>query len=158
MEQELIDALTHRRIDMSDPNVAAVMAAGEPIQTADLKDEVTTDINEITLRAGYRARLVAPLIRGEEVIGMLVVRRKTRGAFAQNTIELMKTFAAQSAVAIENAHLFQHVESSLQDFADRSGPARAYSEAGLAWSIDRWYRPRNQESAQLRQQFFRRLC
>jgi GAF domain-containing protein len=115
MEPELIDALTHRRIDMSDPNVAAVMAAGEPIQTGDLKDEVTTDINEITLRAGYRARLVAPLMRGEEVVGILVVRRKTAGAFAQNTIELMKTFAAQSAVAIENAHLFQDVESSLQD-------------------------------------------
>jgi signal transduction histidine kinase len=115
MEQELIDALTHRRIDMSDPNVAAVMAAGEPIQIADLKDEVSTDINEITLRAGYRARLVAPLIRGEEVVGMLVVRRKTPGTFAQNTIELIKTFAAQSAVAIENAHLFQDVESSLQD-------------------------------------------
>jgi GAF domain-containing protein len=71
MEQELIDALTHRRIDISDPNVAAVMAAGEPIQIADLKEEVATDINEITLRAGYRARLVAPLIRGEEVVGML---------------------------------------------------------------------------------------
>ena len=29
MEQELIDALTHRRIGMGDPNVAAVMAGGE---------------------------------------------------------------------------------------------------------------------------------
>ena len=109
MEQALIDALTHRRIDMSDPNVAAVMAAGEPIQVADLMEEVTTDINEITLRAGYRARLVAPLIRGEEVVGMLVVRRKTPGAFAQNTIDLMKTFAAQSVLAIQNARLFQEI-------------------------------------------------
>ena len=111
MEQELIDALTQRRIDMGDPNVAAVMAAGEPIQVADLKEEVATDINEVTLRAGYRARLVAPLIRGEEVVGMLVVRRKTPGAFAQNTIDLMKTFAAQSVLAIQNARLFEDVEA-----------------------------------------------
>ena len=111
MEQELIDALTQRRIDMGDPNVAAVMAAGEPIQVADLKEEVATDVNEITLRAGYRARLVAPLLRGEEVIGMLVARRKTPGAFAQSTVDLMKTFAAQSAVAIENARLFHDVET-----------------------------------------------
>ncbi len=115
MEQELIDALTLRRIDMGDPNVAAVMAAGEPIQVADLKEEVATDVNEITLRAGYRARLVAPLLRGEEVIGMLVARRKAPGAFAQSTVDLMKTFAAQSAVAIENARLFHDVETSLED-------------------------------------------
>ncbi len=115
MEQDLIDALTQRRIDMSDPNVAAVMAAGEPIQVADLKGEVATDVNEMTLRAGYRARLVAPLLRGEEVIGMLVARRKTAGAFAQSTVDLMKTFAAQSAVAIENARLFHDVETSLED-------------------------------------------
>jgi signal transduction histidine kinase len=59
--------------------------------------------------------LVAPLIRGEDVIGLLVVRRRTPGAFVQSTIDLIKTFAAQSAVAIENARLFHNVEASLQD-------------------------------------------
>jgi signal transduction histidine kinase len=39
----------------------------------------------------------------------------TPGAFPQNTIDLIKTFAAQSAVAIENARLFQDVETSLED-------------------------------------------
>jgi signal transduction histidine kinase len=58
---------------------------------------------------------VAPLVRGEDVVGMLVVRRRTPGAFPQNTVELIKTFAAQSAVAIENARLFQNVETSLED-------------------------------------------
>ena len=46
---------------------------------------------------------------------MLVVRRKTPGAFPQNTVELIKTFAAQSALAIENARLFENVEASLED-------------------------------------------
>jgi signal transduction histidine kinase len=58
---------------------------------------------------------VAPLVRGEDVVGMLVVRRRTPGAFPQNTVELIKTFAAQSAVAIENARLFRDVEASLAD-------------------------------------------
>jgi signal transduction histidine kinase len=44
-----------------------------------------------------------------------VVRRRTPGAFAQNTVGLIKTFAAQSAVAIENARLFKNVEASLED-------------------------------------------
>ena len=68
------------------------------------------ELNEIILRAGYRARLVAPLIRGDEIVGMLVVRRKTPGVFPQNTVELMKTFAAQSALAIQNARLFHEIE------------------------------------------------
>jgi GAF domain-containing protein len=42
-------------------------------------------------------------MRGEEVVGLLVVRRRAPGAFPQNTADLIKTFAAQSAVAIENA-------------------------------------------------------
>ena len=115
MDQELINALTQRRIGMDDPNVAEALAQPEPIQVADLKEEAPSDINEITLRAGYRARLVAPLIRGEDVVGLLVVRRRTPGAFPQNTVDLIQTFAAQSAVAIENARLFKNVEASLED-------------------------------------------
>ena len=41
---------------------------------------------------------------------MLVVRRRTAGAFPQNTVDLMKTFAAQSALAIQNARLFHEIE------------------------------------------------
>src|SRR5499433_492368 len=59
--------------------------------------------------------LVAPLIRGEEIVGLLVVRRRTPGAFPQNTVDMIKTFAAQSAVAIENARLYKNVETSLED-------------------------------------------
>jgi signal transduction histidine kinase len=115
MDQDLIDALTQRRIDLDDPNVVQALAQPEPIQVADLRDEPTSDINEITLRAGYRARLVAPLMRGESVAGLLVVRRRAPGVFPLNTVDLIKTFAAQSAVAIENARLFHDVEASLED-------------------------------------------
>ena len=116
MDQELIDALSRQHIGLDERNVALVLAGHEPTQVADLQQEPSSDtINQITLRAGFRARLVAPLIRGEDVIGLLVVRRRTPGAFAQSTIDLIKTFAAQSAVAIENARLFHNVEASLQD-------------------------------------------
>jgi signal transduction histidine kinase len=116
MDQELIDALSQQHIGLDERNVALVLAQREPIQVADLQQEPSADIiNQITLRAGFRARLVAPLIRGEDVIGLLVVRRRTPGAFVQSTIDLIKTFAAQSAVAIENARLFHNVEASLQD-------------------------------------------
>jgi GAF domain-containing protein len=110
MEQQLIDALSGRHINTDDPTVASVLAEGEPTQVADLREEAASPINDITLRAGYLARLVAPLARGDDVVGMLVVRRRTPGAFPQNTVELMKTFAAQSVLAIQNARLFREIE------------------------------------------------
>ncbi len=116
MDQELIDALSRQRIGLDERNVALVLARHEPTQVADLQQEPSSDaINQITLRSGFRARLVAPLIRGEDVVGLLVVRRRMPGAFVQNTVDLIKTFAAQSAVAIENARLFKNVEASLED-------------------------------------------
>ena len=115
MDKELIEALAQRRIGPDDPNVTQALAQPEPIQIADLREDAPTTINEITLRAGYLARLVAPLRRGEDVVGFLVVRRRAPGAFPQNTVDLIKTFAAQSAVAIENARLFRDVEASLED-------------------------------------------
>ena len=77
MDRELIDALTRADMGVNEPNIALILAGRELIQVADLKEEAPSDLNEITLRAGYRARLVAPLIRGEDVVGLLVVRRKT---------------------------------------------------------------------------------
>jgi signal transduction histidine kinase len=75
-----------------------------------LREEAASDLNEIILRAGYRGRMVAPLLGGEDIIGMLVVRRRTPGEFTKNTVDLIKTFAAQSALAIQNARLFHEIE------------------------------------------------
>jgi hypothetical protein len=44
-------------------NVEQALTRPEPIQIADLREEASTEINEITMHAGYLARLVAPLIR-----------------------------------------------------------------------------------------------
>jgi GAF domain-containing protein len=117
MDQELIAALTQRRIGLDDPNVQEALAQPEPTQFADLKNEIHTELNEIALRAGFRARLTAPLIRGEDIIGLLVVRRRAAGEFATNTVDLIKTFAAQSAVAIQNARLFESVDTRTRELA-----------------------------------------
>ena len=115
MDQELIEALTQRHIGLNEPNITPAFLEGEPIQVPDLREGVSSAANEIVLRAGFRALLVTPLLRGKEIVGRLVVRRRTPGVFPQNTIDLLKTFAAQSAVAIENARLFENVEASLED-------------------------------------------
>jgi len=115
MDQGLIAALSDARLTASDRNIAALLAEREPVQSADLGQGEITDIDRIILRAGYRSRLTAPLIRGEDIVGMLVVRRRAPGSFAQNTVDLIKTFAAQSAVAIQNARLYANVETRTRE-------------------------------------------
>jgi GAF domain-containing protein/CheY-like chemotaxis protein/HAMP domain-containing protein len=115
MDQELIGTLRQQHIGMDEPNVALAFAQNEPIQVADLREDAPSAANEIVLRAGYRARLLAPLSRGEETVGMLVVRRRAPGAFPQNTVDLIKTFAAQSVLAIQNARLFHEIEDKSRE-------------------------------------------
>jgi signal transduction histidine kinase len=122
MDQELIHAVTQQHIGLEESNVARALARREPVQIGDLEEQApVSSLNEIILRAGFRALLVAPLLRGGEIVGTLVVRRRTPGVFAQNTIDLIKTFAAQSAVAIENARLFKNVETSLEELRTTQG-------------------------------------
>src|SRR5262249_24519846 len=60
-------------------------------------------------RAGYHALLAVPLLREEQIVGALVVRRRTPGEFPKATVDLVQTFAAQSVLAIQNARLFQEL-------------------------------------------------
>ena len=127
MDQELIEALTHQRIGLDEPNVVQALTQGEPVQVADLREgapSAASEVIQVIQRAGFRALLVAPLLRGEDVVGMLVVRRKTPGAFPQNTVDLIKTFAAQSVLAIQNARLFDSVETRTRELAKSLGDLR----------------------------------
>jgi signal transduction histidine kinase len=117
MDQDLIDALGRQHIGLEESNVAAVLARREPVQIPDLREEAPNPLNEITIRAGFRARLTAPLSRGDDMIGLLVVRRRAPGLFPQNTVDLIKTFAAQSALAIQNARLYANVETRTRELA-----------------------------------------
>src|SRR5262249_39640820 len=70
MDQELIDALTQRRVGLDETTVAQALAQREPVQIADLKQQPSSALYEIILYAGFRALLVAPLLRGEEIVGL----------------------------------------------------------------------------------------
>jgi signal transduction histidine kinase/CheY-like chemotaxis protein/HAMP domain-containing protein len=109
MSDDLIAALKDHHVDISGA-VADTAKQGESVQVPDMQAEPSIPANELMLRAGYRARLLVPLLRFHEVMGALVVRRKAPGEFSKNTIDLLRTFAAQSVLAIQNARLFQEIE------------------------------------------------
>jgi signal transduction histidine kinase len=108
MSEELIAALRGQHAGLS-AAVAASTEAGEAQQIADLRNEPSTPVNETILRAGYRARLMVPLVAPEGAVGALVVRRREPGEFPKTTIDLLRTFAAQSVLAIQNARLFSEI-------------------------------------------------
>jgi signal transduction histidine kinase len=108
MTEELIAAVRNMHAEISEA-VGLLTETHQPSQQADLRDLPLTPVNDAILRAGYRARLLLPLMRFGEVIGALVVRRKAPGAFPANVVELLESFAAQSAMAIQNARLFSEI-------------------------------------------------
>ena len=65
----------------------------------------------VLVKHGYRAILAVPLLRDKRLLGGLAVNRDTPGDFAPEVVELLKTFATQSALAIQNARLFREIEA-----------------------------------------------
>jgi signal transduction histidine kinase/CheY-like chemotaxis protein len=116
MSEELIAAVRDMHAAISEA-VGLAAETHEPSQISDLREAPSTPVNEIILRAGYRARLLVPLVRSGTVVGALVVRRKAPGEFPANTVDLLKTFAAQSVLAIQNAGLFAEIEDKSRQLA-----------------------------------------
>jgi signal transduction histidine kinase len=117
MDQKLIDALTHQRIGLDGVDVPPPLTRGELFQVADLREEPATPLNQIILAAGYQALLAAPLMRGADIVGVLVIRRRTPGLFTRNSVDLVNTFAVQSALAVQNARLFDNVQARTRELA-----------------------------------------
>jgi signal transduction histidine kinase len=81
----------------------------EVVQVADLSSAASSPLLDILLRTGVRAVLAVPLLHQAEVVGVLVVRRNQPGTFSPEVIRLVEAFAAQSAIAVENARLFGEI-------------------------------------------------
>src|SRR5262249_5030857 len=84
----------------------------EPVQVPDiaLPGAYEGRLREILIDSGVRAILAVPMVRECQLIGCLGVTRNQRGDFPAETIELLRTFATQSALAIKNARLFHEIE------------------------------------------------
>ena len=89
----------------------------QPVQVPDIaaEDAYRGPLRDILLRTGTRAVLAVPMLREGELIGGLTVNKRTPGEFSPEVIELLTTFATQSALAIQNARLFREIaDKSLQ--------------------------------------------
>ena len=126
MSETMIAAISEQHIGLGDGNnIAIATTRRKPVQVADARDEPVSAVNDIVLREGYRSILIIPLLRSDDIVGALVVRRKTPGDFPLSTIKLLQTFGDQSVVAIQNARLYENVEARTRELAKSLKELRA---------------------------------
>ena len=92
----------------------------KPIHVHDLQAAVDEypDGSAMAIRLGHRTILATPLMREDEAIGALMVRRTEVRPFTDKQIELVTTFADQAVIAIENVRLFDEVQARTRDLAE----------------------------------------
>ena len=120
-DDDLIRALRATHIHLGETEVGRAAADREPKVVPDIGNAERDPHLELLLRHGWRSMLAVPLLREDRILGALVVRRKTPGEFPSEVIEVLETFAGQSALAVQNAHLFREIaeKSSALEVASR---------------------------------------
>jgi GAF domain-containing protein/CheY-like chemotaxis protein/anti-sigma regulatory factor (Ser/Thr protein kinase) len=102
------------RLRKGEGAIGRLAVTHEPVQIPDILADRTYDsrLRDRIVRSGARAVLAVPMLREGQLVGGLVVLRNQPGEFAKNVVELLTTFAAQSALAIQNARLFAELEQA----------------------------------------------
>jgi signal transduction histidine kinase/signal transduction protein with GAF and PtsI domain len=106
-------------IDQAPVHIADLQNAGEEFPLG----------RELARKYGHRTILAVPLIREKQALGTILLRRREVRPFEDKHIALLKTFADQAAIAIENARLFNETKESLDQQTATSEILRVISDS-----------------------------
>ena len=130
---ELTEVFHLRATNILDPQVAELLRAsgirkGEgalgraalsraPIQIPDVREAGAYEgpLRAALLQAGGGSVLTIPLLHEDRLLGGLTVSRRAIGEFPADVVALLTAFAAQSAIALQNARLFRELEAKSRE-------------------------------------------
>src|SRR4030095_611102 len=105
--------------------------AGAPASVADTESDprTTAEAREFARTVGFRSNAIVPMLREGELIGLIVVARAQPRMTTDDEMALLKTFADQAVIAIENVRLFTETKEALEQQTATSEILRAISQS-----------------------------
>jgi signal transduction histidine kinase/ActR/RegA family two-component response regulator len=114
--EHLLERLRAVEIRRDSTLVGQAAIDGEPLEVADLAALTSRDPHlEALFSDGWRSVLAVPVHRHHDLVGALVIRRRTPGLFDPDLRDLLQTFAGQSGLAIVNARLYGELDSQRRE-------------------------------------------
>ncbi len=108
--QELLERLRHVQIQLDATAVGRAGLNRAPVELIDLGAVDRDPHLEALYQDGWRSMLAVPVLRHDQLVGALVIRRKATGTFPEEVRGLLQGFAGQSALAIVNARMFGELD------------------------------------------------
>ncbi len=123
---QIIRSIYPMRLDAETVSARTIRSASV-VHVADVLADPSYAVKDFARAAHYRATLGVPIVRERDVIGSIFVGRSTPGLFPDSQVELLKTFADQAAIAIENVRLFNETREALDQQTATAGILKVIS-------------------------------
>ncbi|HEX8665495.1 MAG TPA: GAF domain-containing protein, partial [Beijerinckiaceae bacterium] len=120
-------------VELTRGNVTGrALLEGAVVHIEDVKTDPEYSWVEAQEAGQFRTALGVPLLRQGTAIGAMALARRAVRPFSERQIELVKTFADQAVIAIENARLFEEVQARTAELARSVSELRALGEVSQA--------------------------
>jgi GAF domain-containing protein len=101
----------HRSIPMGEGITGYVASTEESLLVPDVDENLPDGVSYIPFLEGTRSELAVPMIKDEQVIGVLNIEHPDPNAFTEEDLHLTKTIAGLAVVALENARLLKDAKA-----------------------------------------------